>query len=102
MTTDDTLTISYSRRDALADGVLIDVSETAREADFRVPVALTAAAHARCVAVPPGVTGRDELGRLWGVLTMLRHAARGRAGEGSTVLFDVLVINGDRHLGRSG
>ena len=94
MTTEDTLTISYSRRVAIADGVLIDVSETAKEAGFRVPVALTAAAWAGCVAVPPGVTGQDEAGRLWDVLTMLRHAARGRAGAGSTLLFDVLVLNG--------
>lgn len=94
MTTDDTLTISYSRRDALADGVLIDVTDAARDAGFRVPVALTAAAWAACVGIPPGVTGQDEAGRLWDVLTMLRHAARGRAGEGSTVFFDVLVLNG--------
>ena len=93
MTTDNTLTISYSRRDALADGVLIDVTDTAREAGFRVPVALTAAAHAAAVEIPPGVTGQDEVGRLWDVLTMLRHSARGRAGEGSTVFFDVLVLN---------
>src|SRR5262245_16898089 len=31
----------YTRADALREGVLIDVSETAREAGFRYPVALT-------------------------------------------------------------
>ena len=93
MTTDDTLIVSYSRRDALADGVLIDVTDAAGEAGFRVPVAFTAAAFAACVETPPGVTGQDEAGRLWDVLTLLRHAARGRAGDESTVLFDVLVVN---------
>ena len=31
----------YSRADALRDGVLVDVSATAREAGIRFPVALT-------------------------------------------------------------
>jgi hypothetical protein len=35
---------SYSRRQAIADGVLIDVTPTAREAGIKFPVALTAAA----------------------------------------------------------
>lgn len=81
MTTGDTLVISSSRKDALEDGVLIDVSETAREAGFRFPVALSAAAWATSVEIPAGVTCQDEAGRLWDVLTMLRHAARRRAGE---------------------
>jgi hypothetical protein len=34
----------YTRADALRDGVLVDVSATAREAGFRWPVALTRAA----------------------------------------------------------
>ncbi|BBL79292.1 hypothetical protein RxyAA322_11460 [Rubrobacter xylanophilus] len=32
---------TYTRAEALADGVLVDVTETAREAGFRVLVALT-------------------------------------------------------------
>jgi hypothetical protein len=48
---------------------LIDVSPTAREAGFKYPVALTAAAWAKCVAVPPGALCQDEAGRLWDVLT---------------------------------
>jgi hypothetical protein len=44
--------------------VLIDVSKTAREAGFKYPVALTAAAWAKCVEVPPGVPCQDERGRL--------------------------------------
>jgi hypothetical protein len=35
--------------DGLRDGVLIDVSAVAREAGFKFPVALTAAAWAKCV-----------------------------------------------------
>ena len=59
---------SYTRAEAVADGVLIDVSAVAREAGIRYPVALTRAAWERCVAVPPGVACQDEAGRLWDVL----------------------------------
>jgi hypothetical protein len=57
----------YRRAQALADGVLVDVSATAREAGIRYPVALTRAAWERCVAIPPGVVCQDEAGRLWDV-----------------------------------
>lgn len=95
MTTDDILIHSYSRREAIADGVLVDVSETAREAGFRFPVALTHAAWATCVCVPDGVSCQDEAGRLWDLLNMLRHACRSAARDASTLYFDVLVLNDD-------
>ena len=84
---------SYTRADALRDGVLIDVSATAREAGIRWPVALTCAAWGRCVAVPPGVECQDEAGRLWDVLAMLRFAVRGQRGDASEVRFAVHVRN---------
>lgn len=93
MTKDDALIFFYSRREAIEDRVLIDVTETAREAGFRYPVALTSAAWATCVSISAGVECQDEPGRLWDVLTMLRHASsRSRGGE-STLCFDVLVLN---------
>jgi hypothetical protein len=89
------LVYRYSRADAIRDGVLIDVTATAREAGFKYPVALTSAAWARCVAVPPGVAGQDEAGRLWDVLWLLACAVRGGAG-GSEVRFGVHVRDDDR------
>jgi hypothetical protein len=85
----------YSRADAIRDGVLIDVSATARQAGFRYPVALTVAAWAKCVAVPPGVEGQDEAGRLWDVLWLLACAAR-RGDAGPEVPFAVHVRNDNR------
>jgi hypothetical protein len=85
----------YSRADALRDGVLIDVSETAREAGIRWPVALTRAAWERCVTVPPGVTCQDEAGRLWDLLWMLACAIR-RGGSEPEVRFAVHVRNDNR------
>jgi hypothetical protein len=93
MTTDDTLIFSYSRKEAIEDGVLIDVTVTAREAGFRFPVAMTSAAWATCVSIPSGVECQDETGRLWDVLTMLRHASRSARALESTLYFDVLVLN---------
>jgi hypothetical protein len=85
---------SYSRAQALLDGLLIDASKLAREAGFRYDVALTAAAWARCVSIPEGVIGQDEEGRLWDVIHML--AAAIRRGEGSEVDFQVHVRNSNR------
>lgn len=84
---------AYSRADAISDGVLRDATGLAREAGFRYPVALTSAAWAACVAVPDSVPGQDETGRLWDVLTMLRHASRAAGPDGSSLHFDVLVLS---------
>src|SRR3990167_6425937 len=72
---------SYSRAQALEDGVLVDVSETAREAGIRYPVALTRAVWESCVTVPTRADGspvpcQDERGRLWDVVWMLAVAIR--------------------------
>ena len=73
----------YTRAQAIADGALIDVTETAREAGFLSPVAMTAAAHADTVAWTRGSGMQDEAGRLWDVLTVARHsiAATVRGGH---------------------
>jgi hypothetical protein len=84
----------YSRADAIRDGVLIDVSATAKEAGIRWPVALTAAVWERCVTVPPGVVCQDEAGRLWDVLFLLRMAI-GRS-DGQEVRFALHVRNDNR------
>jgi len=81
---------TYTRAQALADGVLIDAGPMAREVGFRVPVALTGAAWQDCVAWTESEnesqTLQDPDGRLWDVLYMatfgLRsHLARKRPGN---------------------
>ena len=84
----------YTRAQAVADGVLIDVSAVAREAGIAYPVALTRAAWERCVTVPPGVECQDEAGRLWDVLWLLRCAV-GRS-DGPEVRFGVHVRDDNR------
>lgn len=86
---------SYTRTQAIEDGVLIDVSETAAELGFRLPVAVTAAVWARCVDWENEEAGQDEKGRLWDVLWIARLAARG-AKEQSKVGYTLRVVQADQ------
>ena len=71
---------TYSRAQALADGVMFAATPSlCHEAGFSVPVALTAAAWADCVAWTEADNERqdavqDQTGRLWDVLWMTRCA----------------------------
>jgi hypothetical protein len=84
----------YSRAQALEDGVLVDVSEMAREAGIKYPVALTEAVYHQYVEVPEGVTAQDLTGRLWDVLFMFRMSARVNGGD--TLMFRLYVRNHNR------
>lgn len=82
MFTDADIISSYTRASALEDGQLIDVSEVAREAGFSLPVAVTRAVWADCVAWGEAEKARkgtlqDEDGRLWDVVFMAFLAAAG-------------------------
>lgn len=70
----------YTRAQAIEDGVLVEVSDTAREAGFRLPVAMSRCAWEDCVAWSQDDSKRqtyqDEAGRLWDVLWMASRAAR--------------------------
>jgi hypothetical protein len=80
--TPDDLIHTYTRAQAIEDGVLVDVSETAGEAGFRWPVALTAGVWALIEDIPPRFQGiQDVQGRLWDVLWMARCAARRGSGR---------------------
>ncbi len=86
---------TYSRVQAIEDGVLVDVSATARQAGVRFPCALSAGAWATCVAWSEADSDaqgipQDEQGRLWDVLTMFALAAR--KADGPELQFGVLCI----------
>ncbi|MBI4165214.1 MAG: hypothetical protein HY508_05715 [Acidobacteria bacterium] len=85
---------TYTRAQALEDGVLVDVSEMAKEAGTKFPVALAAAVYGRYVEVPDGVMAQDVAGRLWDILWMFRSAA-GRC-QGDTLQFQIYVRNHNR------
>jgi hypothetical protein len=85
----------YTRAQAIEDGALIDVSQVAHEAGFRLPVALTTAVWADCVAWDDTdsrrQTAQDEAGRLWDVIWMACLAGR-RARESQRVAFQVYRV----------
>ena len=85
----------YTRSQAIADGFQIEVTKTAQEAGIRFPVFITRGVYEQCVAVPPGVTGQDEAGRLWDVIWLLRFAIiRSKPGT-SRLPFALYVRNSD-------
>jgi len=82
----------YTRADALADGVLVDVTNSAKQAGIKYPTAVTQAVFEKYIRVPDGVTGQDEAGRIWDILQLLAVAIRLSAG-GDSLAFTVLVRN---------
>ncbi len=66
---------NYTRTQALTDGVLVDGAETAREADFVVPVALSADVWADVRDISVSEQGlHDPNGCLWDLLYLGRLA----------------------------
>lgn len=113
-TTIDTLTEffgepihAYTRVQAIEEGMLIDVSTTAREAGIVWPVAVTNAVWSDAIAWGDADDKRkrgracwqSEIGRLWDVVWMASHAIRAgphRGDDGSrNILFQVLRIPRD-------
>ena len=91
---------NYSRNQAFADGMLVDVSTTAVEAGFNYSVALTRSVWDKYVKVPKGVTGQDQKGRLWDILVSLNLSIKGRKAAGSMLIFTVYVKqeNNQKHV----
>ena len=69
---DDELNIihRYAREEAIRDGVLIDVTEQARETGIRVPAVITGHLHQVLEEIPATSSGQDWRGRLHDVLWM--------------------------------
>jgi hypothetical protein len=97
----------YTRAQAIEDGMLIDVSTTAREAGIVWPVAITSAAWADACAWSDaddkrkggGACWQSESGRLWDVVWMASRAIRAGLRRGhdgrDPILFQVLRIPRD-------
>ncbi len=86
---------SHSRKQAIEDGLLVDVSAIAADlvqnAGIKLHVAMTNTVWSEYVEVPEGVTGQDWKGRLWDILFLFRNAAL--RAKGDTLFFTVLVRN---------
>jgi len=93
----------YTRKQAIEDGVLVDLmqGETAplvKQAGFKIHVAMTTTAFSEAVApigreLPPG---QDLKGRLWDVLMVLRAGIRSAPDGEDCVHFKVSVWDGGK------
>ena len=99
-----------TRAEALQEGGLVDASTLAKDAGFRIPLALTGEAWRECVQWPQDQPGQDETGRLWDVIWMASRAAvaakhsddpvtefqvyRVKVGEEQASLVDLVLLIG--------
>ena len=89
----------YTRAQALAEGVLVDLTAQARPYGFKIPFACTEAVWlsvqwtVATEARKPEATGQSTDGRLHDVLSLGRMAAQGAAEAGAAVAeFEVLMV----------
>lgn len=73
---------TYTRKQAIEDGVLIDVSLLAKEAGFRFPVAVTSGVFS--------LLEKNFNGILWDVLNVLRFSIKQSQGR-DFIAFKVLI-----------
>lgn len=85
----------YTRGEALADGWLIDITETARAAKFQYPTAVTATVWSRCVEVADDSRTQSQPVRLWNLLWHLHRAIRLQPGHRDRVTFTIEVATRD-------
>jgi hypothetical protein len=91
---------AYTRAQALADGVLVDVTETAKEAGFKLPVAITEALHCRLSPTKADQSlGQDFEGRLWDVLWLAAFTIKLADRGTDTVNFTVSMQEADAKSG---
>ncbi|MFC1591648.1 DUF6573 family protein [Thermodesulfobacteriota bacterium] len=88
---------SYTRKQAIEDGVLVDCTKMAQEAGFKFPVAITSTVWNEYIVPNDELVGCGQSyeGRLWDVLWMLRYYA-GLPTATETLkfkLYFVMIIN---------
>ena len=90
---------SYTRVQAIDDGYLVDVTETAKEAGFVWPVAITRAVWEDCVEWSDEDSKRqtyqDLSGRLWDVLKLFRVPRGGRGQKARRTTLKLITGPGD-------
>jgi hypothetical protein len=92
---------AYTRAQALADGVLVDVTEAAKEAGFKLPVAITEALENRLTPTKADQgLGQDYDGRLWDVLWLATFTIKLADRDTDTMAFTVALQEVDAKSGR--
>lgn len=84
----------YTRKQAIEDGILIDLTEWAKETGFTIPVACTVAVWNQYVEAPEGTAelGQSIRGRAHDLLWMLYVAIRQKPGGGDRLMYKVIFL----------
>jgi len=90
---------AYTWKQAIADGIQVDVSKTAKEAGIKFPMFITRTVYDAYVIVPPDVTGQDESGRLWDIVWMTRFGII-RASTGADRIPVALYVRNENYAAR--
>jgi hypothetical protein len=83
---------SYTRVQAIEDGMLVDITEFSREAGFKVPVAVTSGVFS--ILEPSEELksqGQDLKGRMWDMLWILRLEIRKSEWTDTTVFAPLMI-----------
>ena len=92
---------TYTRAQAIEDGVLIDAGPLAQEAGFNSPVALTSAVWEDCVVWTDTDNQRQvyqtQSGRLCDVLAMAGFAIRANPSTSNQLLYELYRVPRDGH-----
>lgn len=85
----------YTRKQALDDGVLIDLTEWAQETGFTIPVACTAAVWNQYITPPEGTAelGQSKRGRAHDLLWMLYMAIRKQPSASDRLSYKVIFLD---------
>lgn len=97
MFTEKDLVFRYTRADALNDGSLVDVSDMAKKAGFKFPVAVTQQVMAD---IENGISKNktDVNGRLWDVLYMLHLKIKLSKSDSQWLLYELIMpVEGDKN-----
>ena len=89
----------YTRRQAIEDGVLVDLTSWAKETGFTIPVACTAAVWNQHIVPPRGTKdlGQSERGRAHDALWLLFVAIK-RSRGGDRLRYEVMFLQAtNRH-----
>lgn len=94
--TDDTfgeVIFSYTREDAINDGIYIKVNGEAKEAGIHFPVCISSNLYHKHIDPKQMPVGQDKDARLWDVLHTFRNSAMENGG--SFMKFEVYFLNED-------
>jgi hypothetical protein len=91
---------TYTRKQATEDGVLVDVSKTAKEAGFLFPVAVTRGVWNEIIVPGPEEIkyGQSIDGRLRDVLWMLFCAIKQGKSNGDRTDYQVIATKGKKQI----